>query len=131
MKIKKLLAQELNLTDEQWEEPIFIKDGYRRRASFTFLFKKGQLLLGFNENKSDNIVNCTYCPMLTEKINKNINGLHNFLENFSTQITRAVSEFQKLPGFKNIILILFIFPRGNTEVRDLPEADVHVSFWHL
>ena len=94
-KIKILLAQELNLTEKQWAEPIFIKDGYRRRASFTFLFKKGQLLLGFNENKSDNIVNCTYCPMLTEKINKNINGLHNFLENFC-----KIKTIKKLKGKK-------------------------------
>ena len=49
-KIKKLLEQELGLTDTQWEEPVFIADGFRRRASFTFLFKKGKLLFGFNEN---------------------------------------------------------------------------------
>lgn len=81
-KIKNLLTQELNLTNEQWEEPVFIQDGFRRRAAFTFTFNKGQLVLGFNENKSNNIVHCTYCPMLTEKINKNLKTLHQFLENF-------------------------------------------------
>ena len=81
-KIKKLLEQELGITDNQWEDPVFIADGFRRRASFTFSYKKGKLLFGFNENKSNNIADCTYCPMLTEKINNSLSSLREFLERF-------------------------------------------------
>ena len=81
MKINKLksILSTLDVQDYAFEQPIFIEDGTRRRAGFTFKFSKNQLLLGFNENKSDNIIDCTYCPLLTEKINANLDKILEFL----------------------------------------------------
>lgn len=53
-------------------EPVFIPDGNRRRASFAFSYKKGQLTLGFNESQSNNLVDCQICPLLTPKLNANM-----------------------------------------------------------
>lgn len=50
--------------------PRFIADGTRRRASFTFQFKKKTLLFGFNANASHNIVNIDSCLSLTPAINR-------------------------------------------------------------
>lgn len=63
--------QGLNQTEIEFGNPIFITDGNRRRASFTFNCKKGQLKLGFNEAQSNNIVNCEQCALLTPKLNAN------------------------------------------------------------
>lgn len=50
-------------------EPVFIGDSSRRRASMAFEYKKKQLVLGFNENKSARLVNIETCELLTAKIN--------------------------------------------------------------
>ncbi|MFV0626286.1 MAG: class I SAM-dependent RNA methyltransferase [Alphaproteobacteria bacterium] len=54
------------------EEPIFIKDGTRRRAAFAFSYSKKKLTLGFNEKASKNLVDIDFCPLLTDKINQNL-----------------------------------------------------------
>lgn len=64
-------------------EPIFIADGTRRRAELTFCRQKGNLLLGFNEKKSHEIIDLENCPLLTAKINKIIAPLRTFLDEFS------------------------------------------------
>lgn len=62
-----------------WNEPIFIADGTRRRASFAFQYRKGVLTLGFNENKSSNIVDLDACPLLTPRLSNNLPNLHQML----------------------------------------------------
>ena len=81
MKINKLknILSVLDAQDYVVDNPVFIDDGTRRRASLAFKFGKNQVSLGFNENKSDNIVDCTYCPLLTEKININLGKIREFL----------------------------------------------------
>ena len=79
-KIKEILNAGLPSQDYIFEKPVFINDGTRRRASFSFEYKKSELIFGFNENKSDKITDCSYCPMLTEKINNNINIIKSFLK---------------------------------------------------
>lgn len=81
-KIKEILNAGLPSQDYIFEKPVFINDGTRRRASFSFEYKKSELIFGFNENKSDKITDCSYCPMLTEKINNNINIIKSFLKAF-------------------------------------------------
>ena len=60
--------------------PIFIADGTRRRASLTFNYLKKQLTLGFNAPQSHKIINCELCPLLTEKINKNLMNIRKLLQ---------------------------------------------------
>lgn len=78
-KLKNILNAGIISSDYVLEDSIFIGDSTRRRASFTFEYKKSKLLFGFNENKSNNIVDCDYCPLLTEKINKNLADIRDFL----------------------------------------------------
>lgn len=60
--------------------PVFIGDGHRRRASMAFEYKKGRLVLGFNENKSANLVDVETCALLTGKINRNLPSLRRLLQ---------------------------------------------------
>lgn len=78
-KFKSILNAELHLEDDVFENPVFIDDGTRRRASFAFEYKKTGMVFGFNESKSNNIADCLYCPMLTPKINDNIEKIRGFL----------------------------------------------------
>ena len=81
-KLKNILNAGLDVSDYTLEESVFIGDATRRRASFTFEYKKSKLLFGFNENRSNNIVDCECCPMLTEKLNCSLSKIRRFLNNF-------------------------------------------------
>ena len=50
--------------------PVFVKDGSRRRASMAFAIQKKQLVLGFNQEASHQIINIENCPLLTPGINQ-------------------------------------------------------------
>ena len=65
-----------------YDEPIFIKDGSRRRADMAFSYIKKHLLFGFNQAETHNIVDIKKCPMLTAELNKILPSLRNFLEEF-------------------------------------------------
>jgi len=86
----------------KFEEPIFISDGCRRRASFAFARHKGKIILGFNTAQSNQIVDIDFCPMLTPSINKNID----FVECGDIWITEAdngidaVLEFELEPNLE-------------------------------
>ncbi len=49
--------------------PVFIADGTRRRASLAFSFHRGKLCLGFNQKRSDMLVDIAACPLLTPRLN--------------------------------------------------------------
>lgn len=78
-KIKNILDAGFVTSDYVLEESVFIGDATRRRASFTFEYKNSKLLFGFNEKRSNNIVDFDYCPLLTEKINNNLLNIRKFL----------------------------------------------------
>lgn len=50
-------------------QPIFIADSTRRRASLAFRYHKKQLQLGFNQSRSERLVDVPICPLLTPKLN--------------------------------------------------------------
>lgn len=77
-KVKQVLSA-INQPDIKWGNPVFIPDGTRRRASFAFQYRKGVLSLGFNENKSANIVDLDTCPLLTTRLSNNLPNLHTLL----------------------------------------------------
>ena len=79
------ILKQINQDNINFNEPVFVSDGCRRRASFAFARRKGKIVLGFNEAKSSEIVDIDFCPMLTSRINSNINFVRNLLE----QITKA------------------------------------------
>lgn len=69
------ILQNLPSADFKFSAPCFVGDGQRRRAAFAFEYKKGKLAFGFNEQKSDNLVNISSCALLTPKINANLENL--------------------------------------------------------
>lgn len=58
----------INLAEITYGEPVFIGDGTRRRATMAFLYKKGKLTLGFNAARSNEVLDCMDCLLLTPKI---------------------------------------------------------------
>lgn len=60
-------------------EPIFIGDGFRRRAEFSFEFKRGKLIFGFNARQTHEIVDIQSCSLLVDKLNKILPVIHDFL----------------------------------------------------
>lgn len=56
-------------TPFSWGDPIFIKDGTRRRASLAFEYRKGKFTLGFNRYNSNDIVDVENCALLRAEIN--------------------------------------------------------------
>ena len=60
--------------------PIFIGDGERRRASLAFQYRRGKVILGFNQKKSKEIVDIQKCRLITESLNNCISWIRNLLE---------------------------------------------------
>lgn len=77
-----------------FDNPVFIDDGNRRRAEMSFEYTKKELKLGFNEEKTHNIININHCEMLDEKLNSLLSPLHAFLESFC-QIKETVKNKKK------------------------------------
>lgn len=94
-KVKNLLNQELIQKDYIWCEPLFLPDGTRRRAAMAFCCRKGVLCMGFNENRSRNIIDCPQCPMLTKQINFILPNLKVLLQQLcGVEIQRKVKKGQ-------------------------------------
>lgn len=97
-KVKGILNAGLKEHTYHWNKPVFLPDGTRRRAALAFSYGKNELLLGFNENKSNRIVNCEQCLMLTPKINAVLPSLRKFLAEFC-----AIKASRKLKGKKIVV----------------------------
>lgn len=59
--------------------PVFIPEGTRRRAAMTFSYIKKHLCMGFNLSKSHDIADCHNCPLLSPKLNANIENVRQLL----------------------------------------------------
>lgn len=67
-----------------FNEPVFIQDGSRRRASMAFARRKGKVVLGFNAAQSNEIINIDGCPLLTPRINRNLVFIRRLLEEITS-----------------------------------------------
>lgn len=61
-------------------ESVFIPDGTRRRAAFAFSYIKKKLKMGFNAAKSNEIIDCSSCCLLTERLNTALPQIRHLLE---------------------------------------------------
>ena len=77
-KIKSVL-QGIQTPTLSLEEPVFIGDNTRRRATFAFSFSKGKSLLGFNAYHSTDILDCDNCLLLRPEIQRNLAAIKNLL----------------------------------------------------
>lgn len=66
--------------------PVFVGDGARRRATFAFSVRRGDLVLGFNRRRSEELVNLASCPLLVPEINAAL-----------PEIRRLIAELCKIP----------------------------------
>ena len=66
--LKKIVAGIKNASPE-FDSPVFIADGQRRRADMEFSQQKGGISLGFYEEKSHNLLDVEHCPMLRSELN--------------------------------------------------------------
>lgn len=64
--------QSITRQDFVFSEPVFIKEGCRRRASFAFRRAGGGIVLGFNAYRSNEIVDLSRCPQLTPALNRGL-----------------------------------------------------------
>jgi len=62
--------------------PVFVADGLRRRAEFTFQYKHKNLLFGFNAANSHELADIDFCASLCPQINEIIPPLRSFLHEF-------------------------------------------------
>ena len=81
-KVRHILDTALSQKDYAWERPFFLADGLRRRVALAFGRQENKFVLGFNENRSNKIVDCQRCFAVTESINAVLADLRLFLEKF-------------------------------------------------
>ncbi len=62
-----------------FDEPLFIGDSRRRRADMEFICKNNEVVLGFYERGSHNLVNVENCPALLPQLNELLPKLHKML----------------------------------------------------
>lgn len=92
---KKIMA---NLAQEKlsFGEPIFIGDHTRRRAEFSFEYKKGRLFFGFNARQSHEIVDVENCALLTEELNTILPIMRKFTAELCKIVTTKKEKGKKL-----------------------------------
>ena len=82
-----VLKNNLGDIEDIFQKPVFIADGLRRRATFAFKYQKDILNFGFNENQSHQIINVEECLMLTDKVNRNLKSVQDFLSRLCAIVT--------------------------------------------
>lgn len=86
----KVLAA-LNQPEIAQDKPVFIADGSRRRAEFTFEYSHKKLSFGFNAAQSHKIADIEYCLALTENLNNLLLQMRRFLEDLcQINITKKI-----------------------------------------
>lgn len=128
-KVKNILDTGLISKEYLWEDPLFLNDGSRRRAALAFNCKKGKIILGFNAADSNEICDCSLCPMLTPALNDELAPLKNFLEKFCSITLTNKSKKGKTPP-KTLqsgdVLIL----EADNGLDFVLEADLELSLDH-
>lgn len=83
------IISNINQKDISIGEPVFIGDGARRRAEFSFEYRRGKIILGYNQRQTHEIVDISACLLLCEKINQLLPKLRDFLSELcSISITK-------------------------------------------
>lgn len=83
------IISNINQKEIAFGEPVFIGDGARRRAEFSFDCKRGKIILGYNQRQTHEIVDISACLLLCEKINQLLPKLRDFLSELcSISITK-------------------------------------------
>ncbi len=102
-KVAKLqsILQRLSAQEYRFNEPFFVGDGQRRRAAFAFSYKKGKLVLGYNQKQSAEIVDIENCPLLTAKLNACLPAVKELILKLC-QIKIPQKKKNKVIGYENL-----------------------------
>lgn len=123
---KKIIAN-LAQKDLTFGEPIFIGDSTRRRAEFSFEYKKGKLVFGFNARQTHEIVDIENCALLTAELNSVLPIMRKFTDELC-QITTTKKEGKKIKNYNISKGQIFLTQAQNgidisLETAENPELD--------
>lgn len=105
-KVQNILKTAIKGANYDWQPPIFVADGCRRRAAFAFEYNRGKLVLGFNESRSGRIVDLDHCLALTPAVNDVLPAIRGLLNELCA-ITPVKKKKQKnMPITAGDILVL-------------------------
>lgn len=123
---KKIIA---NLAQEKisFGTPLFIGDSTRRRAEFSFEYKKGKLIFGFNARQTHEIVDIENCALLTAELNFVLPIVRKFIAELC-QITTTKKEGKKIKKYSIAKGQIFLTQAQNgvdvsLEAAENPELD--------
>ena len=123
---KKIIA---NLAQEKisFGTPLFIGDSTRRRAEFSFEYKKGKLIFGFNARQTHEIVDIENCALLTAELNSVLPIMRKFTDELC-QITTTKKEGKKIKNYNISKGQIFLTQAQNgidisLETAENPELD--------
>lgn len=118
--------------DFVFNEPVFIQDGSRRRASMAFERRGKKLVLGFNAAHSSEIVDIDGCSLLTPRINRSLGFIRRLLEEITSVDCVEYGRKKSRKSFRidkgdvwiteadNGLDLVLEFPRGlNLELRQI------------
>lgn len=131
----KLLQKEsqASLTSVLAQAPLIIADqpyGYRRRARLSINLVKGELLVGFRQAESNQIINIQNCPILVPELDALIAPLQNCLKSIKQQ--KALGHVELIALDSGIIMVLrHTMPMTEKETNILKQfADTnHISLY--
>lgn len=111
-------------------EPIFIADGQRRRAEFTFNMTKSGLNFGFNAPQSHIIADIKECPLLLPQINTLISKVRDFLEKLCQIEIHAKTKKKKFAKSKTIIQGKIMLTFADNGIDILLKTDETLEYEH-
>ncbi len=76
----KSVLKKIKQDDISFGETVFIHDGLRRRTSLSFEFSEGNLVIGYNQKRTNKIIDVYNCCLLTKSINNNLLNIRELLE---------------------------------------------------
>ena len=76
----KQVMSAIHQSELRFGEPVFIPTQTRRRAAMAFSYVKKQFVMGFNAAQSAQVVDCCYCDLLTERLNRNLGNIRAFVQ---------------------------------------------------
>lgn len=92
----KQILGKLNQKEIPLGKPIWVPIKSRRRTSFSFSYSAKKLIIGYNERRTNNIVDIDDCPLLTEKIVKNLSNIKEILTEICITPIQTVKNKKKV-----------------------------------
>lgn len=120
-KVRSLL-QAKGIQPLQWDEPRFIPAHTRRRASFTAIKSAQDVVLGYNEKRSNRIVDIKQCPILDPDLFQMALSLKPYLVNMLAWAKPCDIFIQQCANGYDLVLSGFVGDKGKPDLAFLETA---------